>query len=131
MPRAISSPFDPTQPDRHGAPGRARRAIAQPLAAVLILVAAALPTALGPRTAVADTAPPDSSLPATVSSDPLAAPQIDSAGVVWSQAVVGSTVYAGGSFTKARPAGAAAGTSEVTRSYLLAYNIGTGVLTSF
>jgi hypothetical protein len=84
-----------------------------------------------PRTATADTAPPDSSLPATVSSDALPAPQIDTAGVVWSQTVVGSTVYAGGSFTKARPAGAAAGTSEVSRKSLLAYNITTGALTSF
>ena len=96
-----------------------------------MLVAAALPTALVPPTATADTAPPDSSLPATVSSDALPSPQIDSAGVVWSQTVVGSTVYAGGSFTKARPAGAAAGTSEVSRKSLLAYNITTGALTSF
>ena len=61
-----------------------------------------------PWTAAADTAPPDSSLPATVSSDPLPTAQIDSAGVVWTQAVVGNTVYAGGNFTKARPAGATA-----------------------
>ena len=131
MIRAVSRPSVPIEPDRQRAPGGARRTVASVLVGALLLVAAVVQTALVPWTAAADTAPPDSSLPATVSSDPLPTAQIDSAGVVWSQAVVGNTVYAGGNFTKARPAGAAAGTSEVTRSYLLAYNISTGVLTSF
>ena len=43
-----------------------------------------------------------------LSADALPTVQID--GVVWSQAVVGNTVYAGGRFNNARPAGAAAGT---------------------
>jgi hypothetical protein len=56
--------------------------------------------------------------------------QID--GVVWSQAIVGNTVYAGGSCAQARPAGAAPGTNTTTRNNLLAYNITTGVMsTSF
>ena len=42
-----------------------------------------------------------------VTADALPTAQID--GVVWSQAIVGNTVYAGGSFKTARPAGAAAG----------------------
>ncbi len=51
--------------------------------------------------------------------------------VVWSQAVVGNTVYVGGDFTTARPAGAKRGVDEVTRTYLLAYDITTGNLLSF
>ncbi|MCV2395206.1 DUF4214 domain-containing protein [Actinotalea sp. M2MS4P-6] len=80
--------------------------------------------------ALADTAPVDPSLPATVSSDPLPTVQID--GVVWNQLIVGNTVYVGGEFTSARPAGAAAGTDEVPRSNLLAYDLTTGeLITSF
>ena len=53
-------------------------------------------------------------------------------GVVWSQVVVGNTVYVGGEFTSARPAGAPAGTQETVRSNLLAYDIRTGeLITSF
>ncbi|MCU1570000.1 MAG: domain containing protein [Naasia sp.] len=79
--------------------------------------------------AVADTAPA-SGTPETVSSDPLPTVQID--GIVWSQVIVGNTVYAGGKFANARPAGAAAGTNLTPRSNLLAYNLTTGALiTSF
>lgn len=78
--------------------------------------------------AAADTSPP-TGVPATVSSDPLPTAQIN--GVVWSQVMVGNIVYAGGNFTRARPAGAAAGTQEVVRNNLVAYNVTTGVMTSF
>ncbi|MDT4907137.1 MAG: hypothetical protein QOI69_378, partial [Pseudonocardiales bacterium] len=61
-----------------------------------------------------------------VTADALPTVQID--GVVWSQAIVGNTVYAGGNFANARPAGAAAGTSLTPRSDLLAYDLTTGVL---
>ena len=44
-------------------------------------------------------------LPATVTSTPLPTVQVN--GVVWAQAVVGTTVYVTGEFTRARPAGAA------------------------
>ena len=83
-----------------------------------------------PGTALADTAPPVSTppTPTTVSADALPTVQID--GVVWSQAIVGNTVYAGGSFANARPAGAAAGTNLTTRNNLLAYNITSGALTT-
>jgi trimeric autotransporter adhesin len=65
-----------------------------------------------------------------MTADALPTAQIN--GVVWSQAIVGNTVYAGGSFTKARPAGVAAGgAGEVTRSNLMSYDITTGVMTSF
>ena len=43
----------------------------------------------------------------------------------------GSTVWVAGKFTKARPAGAAAGSSEVGRGYGMAYNINDGKMTSF
>jgi PKD repeat protein len=74
----------------------------------------------------ADTAPPTIATPATVSADALPTVQID--GVVWQQAIVGNTVYAGGSFANARPAGAAAGTNLTTRNNFLSYNLTTGVL---
>ena len=62
----------------------------------------------------------------TVSADALPTVQID--GVVWSQAVIGDTVYAGGDFDNARPAGAAPGQNLTPRSNLLAYDITTGEL---
>jgi hypothetical protein len=62
------------------------------------------------------------------SADALPTAQID--GVVWQQAIVGNTVYAGGSFGNARPAGAAPGTHQVVRKNLLSYNLTTGVLIS-
>jgi hypothetical protein len=82
------------------------------------------------QASVADTEPP-AGTPATVSADPLPTWQID--GVVWSQALVGNTVYAVGDFTKARPPGAVAGAAtEVARTNILAYNVATGSLvTSF
>ena len=68
-------------------------------------------------------------LPETVSADSL--PTVQVTGIVWAQAMVGNTVYATGNFTKARPAGAAAGVNEVTRTDLLAYDVTTGVLLPF
>ncbi|MGO4592525.1 PKD domain-containing protein [Leifsonia sp. 2TAF2] len=82
--------------------------------------------------AAADTAPPDPTNPATpvtVSDDVLPTPQVN--GVVWAQTVVGNTVYVAGKFTSARPAGSPAGTNEVARNNLLAYDITTGTLLPF
>ncbi len=84
---------------------------------------------MAPNPARGDTAPPDTTLPATVSTDPLPTAQIN--GVVYAQTVVNNIVYAGGSFSRARPAGAAAGTQEVVRNNFVAYNVTTGVMTSF
>ncbi|WP_231979254.1 hypothetical protein [Tessaracoccus coleopterorum] len=42
--------------------------------------------------------------------------------------MAGNKVYAGGSFTRARPAGAAAGTNETVRNNFLAFDITTGNL---
>ncbi|GGF13826.1 PKD domain-containing protein [Subtercola lobariae] len=81
------------------------------------------------ESAFADTAPADPtapSSPATVSADALPTVQIN--GVVWSQTIVGNTVYAGGDFTTAQPAGSAAGANTVSRTYVLSYNLTTGVL---
>ncbi|HYJ75916.1 MAG TPA: hypothetical protein VEV65_09980, partial [Kineosporiaceae bacterium] len=93
------------------------------LTGVVVLPVAGLTAAVD---ASADTRPSSSSTPATVSADALPTVQID--GVVWSQAIVGTTVYAGGKFTTARPAGAAPGTQTVKRGNLLAYDIRTGAL---
>ncbi|MFT4297058.1 MAG: PKD domain-containing protein [Micropruina sp.] len=66
----------------------------------------------------------------SITADRLPTAQIN--GVVWSTDVAGNKVYAGGSFTRARPAGAAAGSNETVRNNLLAFDITTGNLdTSF
>ncbi|MCB0911275.1 MAG: PKD domain-containing protein, partial [Propionibacteriaceae bacterium] len=83
-------------------------------------------------TAPAQAAPPPllARTSGSITADRLPTVQID--GVVWSQVVVGNTVYAGGRFTYARPAGAAAGTNQTARNNLLAYDIRTGeLITSF
>lgn len=82
--------------------------------------------------AAADSNPPDPtnpSTPPTVTADVLPTPQIN--GVVWSQVVVGNTVYVAGKFTSARPAGSPSGTNETPRNNLLAYDITTGALLPF
>ena len=66
----------------------------------------------------------------TATADALPTAQLEN-GVVWTTIVVGNTVYAGGSFTAARPAGAEPGVGTVARTNLLAFNLTTGVLTSF
>ena len=75
--------------------------------------------------AAADTAPAPG-VPKTASNDVLPTVQID--GVVWTQAVVGNTVYVGGDFQTARPAGAAVGEQTVVRKNLLAFDVRTGEL---
>jgi len=61
--------------------------------------------------------------------DALPTAQID--GVVWSQAIVGDTVYAGGNFGHARPAGSASGVNTVVRTDAMAYTLSTGAMTSW
>lgn len=96
-----------------------------------IVAAAALVISLGPlggmEQAKADSMP-IGGLPATVTDDVLPTVQID--GVAWTQLVVGNTVYVGGDFQTARPAGSAAGVNTVARANLLAYDIRTGALIS-
>jgi trimeric autotransporter adhesin len=69
---------------------------------------------------------PSITQPATVSADALPTVQIN--GVVWAQVIVGNTVYVGGNFTSARPAGSPLGTGEIPRSHFLAYDLTTGAL---
>ncbi|WP_259390803.1 hypothetical protein [Actinomyces sp. 2119] len=59
---------------------------------------------------------------------PESLPTVQVNGVVWDQEVVGSTVYAVGSFDAARPAGSPEGQEEVPRANALAYDITTGEL---
>ena len=113
---------------------RARNAAGRGLAGLLsLLLVAGVLGLLLPGTARADSAPlnpADPATPPTVTADPLPTVQID--GVAWSQVVVGDTVYVAGRFTRARPAGAPAGSQETVRNNLLAYDIRTGALiTSF
>jgi len=104
-------------------PGIRHIAITMPAAAVVALSL----SSTGP--AHADTAPPVGT-PATVSADPLPTWQVN--GVVWSAVTVGNTVYATGSFTKARPPGTSQGSAqEVSRENLLAFDITTGTLLPF
>ncbi len=98
-----------------------RRRLVAPIAALAMLAAVLVPAAPG----MAETTPPPG-VPATVSADPLPTVQVD--GVVWTQVVVGNTVYVGGDFRTARPAGAAPGQRTTTRANLLAYDIRSGAL---
>ncbi|MFZ1286058.1 MAG: LamG-like jellyroll fold domain-containing protein [Candidatus Phosphoribacter sp.] len=76
-------------------------------------VAAALPAAVP--------VPP----PPTVTADSLPTWQIN--GVVWSQAIIGDTVYVTGSFTRARPPGVGVGgPGEVVANNIFAYRLSTG-----
>jgi PKD repeat protein len=97
-------------------------------AASLGLVMMAAPAAQAAQlTTIAPVEPRGDSV---VTAVPLPTAQIDS-GVVWAVKVVGNTVYAGGKFTAARPAGAKAGENTVARSNLLSFNLTTGALNSF
>ena len=52
-------------------------------------------------------------------------------GTVWALAYARGVVYASGDFTSVRPPGAAAGTGEVARNHLAAFDASTGALLSF
>ena len=109
-----------------------RRAVSLIAVAATVMGALVVPAAFGagPAAAATPSGPPPIAQRSAqgVTADALPTVQID--GVVWSQAVVGNTVYAGGSFANARPAGAAPGTSQTPRNNLLSYNLSTGVLNS-
>ncbi|WP_193611436.1 PKD domain-containing protein [Nocardioides lijunqiniae] len=110
-----------------------RRALRPAVLATLAGAVAAGLVAGAPGPVWSDTAPQspaDPATPPTVSADALPTVQIN--GVVWSQAMVGNRVYAGGSFSTARPAGSPSGSGTVARGNLLAYDIVSGALvTSF
>src|SRR6478736_6361415 len=113
----------------HPAQNQPRRPVPRRLARTAIAASAGLLLLAGGLAAQADTRPVSTKLPATVSSDALPTAQIN--GVVWTQLIVGRTVYVGGEFTLARPAGAAPGKSTVKRSNFLTYSLTTGKLRSF
>ncbi len=72
-------------------------------------------------------------LPASATMSTLAAQSdatLQTNGRVRAILTVGSVTYIGGNFTSVRPAGAAAGTDEVPRGYLAAFNATTGALLS-
>lgn len=98
------------------------------------VVASTLVVAGGAASASADVLPGVSPIEqrneATVTADALPTVQLDS-GIVWAQVMHGDVVYAGGSFTQTRPAGAAPGTNLTPRSNLLAYDVTTGELLPF
>lgn len=100
------------------------------VAALAATLAVAGPVSPASAAAGPDTAPPEQRNSATVTADPLPTVQIDS-GIVWTQAIAGNTVFAGGSFSAARPAGAAPGVNTFARGNILAYDIRTGEATSF
>lgn len=111
-------------------PSRTLSASRSVVVAVVAALVAAFAAVLTAAPAEAAVSPVADRQPGGVTADGLPTVQID--GVVWSQAVVGNTVYAGGQFTTARPAGAAPGTNTVARNNLLAYDITTGdLVTSF
>jgi PKD repeat protein len=99
--------------------------VLRPFVAYLVTALVVLASLVAIRPATADTDPAEGT-PATVSADPLPTVQID--GVVWDQVIIGTRVYAGGSFSQARPAGSPAGTNAVTRNNVLAYDLRTGDL---
>jgi hypothetical protein len=104
----------------------------RPIAALLLagLVAGVVQMAAPQATAAAGAGPAAARTPSTVTADALPTWQIN--GVVWDTVTVGDTVYATGNFTKARPPGTASGDpAEVDRKNLLAFNLTTGVVTSF
>ncbi|MGC5224156.1 PKD domain-containing protein [Micromonospora sp. DT81.3] len=109
---------------------RRRGRAAGMLAVAALLAAGLVVSSAEPAAAAPGPAPIEQRNAQTVTADPLPTVQIDS-GVVWAQVINGSTVYAGGSFSNARPAGAAPGTNLFARNNILAYNITTGVATSF
>lgn len=100
-------------------------AVPRPLVAALsgaVVISGLLVAASVPATAGGTSPPP---LPSTVTADALPTWQLN--GVVWSQAVVGRTVYAAGAFTKARPPGVApGGKGEIPVANVFAYDIVTG-----
>lgn len=103
------------------------------MAATTLLLSGLAITGAGPLVqlppAAADSAPTNPAAPATpptVTGDVLPTVQVD--GVVWSQAVVGNTVYVAGKFGTARPAGMDPHVQTVERHNLLAYDIRTGTL---
>ena len=107
-------------------PVRARLALAVALASALGLLVGVAGGAAHPTPALAGTSAVANRGSTGVTADALPTVQVN--GVVWTQLVVGNTVYVGGKFSTARPSGAAPGKSTVRRANLLAFDIRNGKL---
>ncbi|MCD9153798.1 PKD domain-containing protein, partial [Aeromicrobium duanguangcaii] len=104
--------------------------------AVLSLSFAVLPAFLAPAQAAddRDQAPMlrERAGKPVVTADPLGTVQVNgSSSMVWAQAMIGNTVYAGGKFSHVHPAGTAENTNLTERGNLVAFDIRTGVMTSW
>lgn len=106
------------------------KSIASVAAAAVVGALLAVAPAVGAGAAVWEDQLPRQDWPEPVSADALPTVQIGN-GVVWSVEVAGGVAYAGGEFSTARPAGAAAGTGEVPRGNFLAFDVATGALLPF
>lgn len=107
-----------------------RRALA--VTAALALATLGLAAGVSPSTAAVSKSVPPILQPSAknVTADALPTAQID--GIVWKQAIAGNTVFAGGRFSSARPAGVArGGAGTVARTNLMSYNIKSGKMTGF
>ncbi|MBB2899570.1 hypothetical protein FHR75_000358 [Kineococcus radiotolerans] len=89
----------------------------------LLALATALSTLLA--TAVATTAPA-AAIEAPVAFAAVALPTWQADGVAWATTTAGGTVFVGGTFTAIRPPGAPAGTGQVPRTNLAAFDAATG-----
>lgn len=102
--------------------GRLRR-LRRMLPVLLLGLALLVP---GAPTAAAAVPPVSSRTASVVTADALATAQIN--GVVWTTAIAGHRLFAGGEFTRARPPGAAPGTREQPRWNLVSVTLDTGAL---
>jgi hypothetical protein len=96
---------------------------------VVLLAAGAVTFGLAVPAAEAAPAPIEQRTASNPTADGLATAQIN--GVVYAEAIVGNTVYAGGVFTSARPAGSPAGSNESVRGNLMSFTLSNGALTSW
>lgn len=108
------------------------RVVATGIAAALVGTALTLGAAPAATAAelIPGVAPIEQRNEQTVTADVLPTVQLDS-GIVWAQVMNGNVVYAGGSFSQTRPAGAAPATNLTPRSNILAYDVRTGALLPF
>jgi PKD repeat protein len=110
--------------------GQRSRVLTALLAAVLAGAVASVAVTASPWSRRAGAAMPIDPPSGAVTA--VALPTVQTDGIVWSVAIVGNTVYAGGRFDHARPAGTSRGDpAEVVRHNILAFNLTTGELLPF
>lgn len=112
-----------------GAEPTLRHRLARMGTAALVAVGVVTIPVLSATDAAAAPPPQQARTAGVVTADALPTTQIN--GVAWSQAVMNNTVFVGGSFTNARPAGSAAGVNTSPRNNLMSYDITTGAMTSW